>query len=719
MATTFKNVKNRASTTLNDSGGINASETSVIVTAASVFPSVEFWATIEDEIVLVTNISSNTLTITRAQQSTSGAIHADGVKIQLHVTAQDITDIQNAINDRLETAGGTMTGDTFIANGSGMIIGHTAQVAVSNTPEFQLLGTGGADAAMLLARFRNNSSGPTIRFLKGRNDTIGSLAIVQDNDDIGTFKFFADDGVDFATEAAQFGVEVDDASPAAGDIGTAFVWQQMAGGAAALAETMRLSAAGLLTVATITTTGAITGNVTGNVSGSSGSTTGNAATATALETARTIGGVSFDGTGNIAVTLSATTTALATARDINGVSFDGTGNITVTAAAGTLTGTTLNSSVVTTSATTVAALNAGSITSGFGNIDVGASSIAAGSFDASDGNITNVGDIALDSITADGTEITLASNTFIANSSAMVIGHDSSIATSNTATFQLLGTGGSDSTALLARFSGNDKGPTMRFLKSRSTIGSHAIIQDDDIIGRFKWYGDDGEDFATEIASLDVEVDDANPAVGDIGAAFVFLQMQGAGAAQAETMRLDALGNLTLSIGSSIFLTEKADADADVAGKGQIWVDTATANVLYFTDDAGTDFAISRAEKALQMVIVDFGASTSTGDGKFYFHIDSRLAGFNLVDVHAEVITAGTTNTTDIQLRNVTQSADILSTKLTIDTGETGSDTAATAAVINASEDDMTENDVIAVDIDAVSSTAARGLIITLGFKLP
>ena len=45
--------------------------------------------------------------------------------------------------------------------------------------------------------------------------------------------------------------------------------------------------------------GALTGNVTGNASGSSGSCTGNAATATALETARTIGGVSFDGTANI------------------------------------------------------------------------------------------------------------------------------------------------------------------------------------------------------------------------------------------------------------------------------------------------------------------------------------------------------------------------------------------------------------------------------------
>ena len=66
-------------------------------------------------------------------------------------------------------------------------------------------------------------------------------------------------------------------------------------------------------------------------------TSGNAATSTALETSRTIGGTSFDGTTNIAVALSATATALATARTIaltgdvtaSGVSFDGTGNISL------------------------------------------------------------------------------------------------------------------------------------------------------------------------------------------------------------------------------------------------------------------------------------------------------------------------------------------------------------------------------------------------------
>ena len=54
---------------------------------------------------------------------------------------------------------------------------------------------------------------------------------------------------------------------------------------------------GVLTTTSVT--GNLTGNVTGNTSGSAGSATGNAATATALASARTIGGVSFDGTGNI------------------------------------------------------------------------------------------------------------------------------------------------------------------------------------------------------------------------------------------------------------------------------------------------------------------------------------------------------------------------------------------------------------------------------------
>ena len=155
----------------------------------------------------------------------------------------------------------------------------------------------------------------------------------------------------------------------------------------------------LAVTSAITATGGVVGNVTGNV-------TGNASTATALATARTINGVSFDGTANITVTAdagtltgstlasgvtassltsvgtlanltvtnpitgsvtgnAATATALQTARTINGTSFDGTANITVTADAGTLTGTTLNSSVVSSSLTSVGTLTSGTIGSGF------------------------------------------------------------------------------------------------------------------------------------------------------------------------------------------------------------------------------------------------------------------------------------------------------------------------------------------------------------------
>jgi len=63
---------------------------------------------------------------------------------------------------------------------------------------------------------------------------------------------------------------------------------------------------------------------------------------------------------------------------------------------------------------TTGALNSGSITSGFGSIDIGSSalsttgSVTLGATSFGDNNITNVGDIALDSISADGTDINVA-----------------------------------------------------------------------------------------------------------------------------------------------------------------------------------------------------------------------------------------------------------------------------------------------------------------------
>lgn len=123
--------------------------------------------------------------------------------------------------------------------------------------------------------------------------------------------------------------------------------------------------------------------------------------------------------------------------------------------------------------------------------------------------------------------------------------------------------------------------------------------------------------------------------------------------------------------------------------------------------------------KSVQITCFDYATDTATGDGKGYIVIPAALNGMNLVSVHAKVITAGTTNTTDIQIANVTDSVDMLSTKLTIDSGETGSDTAAAAAVIDTTKDDVATNDLLRIDVDAVSTTKAKGLIVTLGFQLP
>jgi len=205
---------------------------------------------------------------------------------------------------------------------------------------------------------------------------------------------------------------------------------------------------GVLTTTSVT--GNLTGNVTGNTSGSSGSTTGNAATATALASARNIGGVSFDGTGNIDLPgvnaagnqntsgNAATATALATARAINGVNFDGTGAITVTAAAGTLSGGTLASGVTASSLTSVGTLGSLTVTGdatfdtstlkvdssnnrvGIGKTDPATALDVVGTIDSTVNPPPIVETFASQSISASGTTVTFTSSRFASAPNVMV-----------------------------------------------------------------------------------------------------------------------------------------------------------------------------------------------------------------------------------------------------------------------------------------------------------
>lgn len=129
--------------------------------------------------------------------------------------------------------------------------------------------------------------------------------------------------------------------------------------------------------------------------------------------------------------------------------------------------------------------------------------------------------------------------------------------------------------------------------------------------------------------------------------------------------------------------------------------------------------AYMRKPTVVGIQVVESGTDTATGDGKAFFRVPAELNGMNLTGVAASVYTAGTTGTTDIQIRNKTDSQDMLSTKITIDSGETDTSTAATPAVIDTSYDDVVTGDIIAIDVDAVSTTEAQGLYVELRFELP
>lgn len=107
-----------------------------------------------------------------------------------------------------------------------------------------------------------------------------------------------------------------------------------------------------------------------------------------------------------------------------------------------------------------------------------------------------------------------------------------------------------------------------------------------------------------------------------------------------------------------------------------------------------------------------------TGDGKAYLPIPLGFAGLSLVYCHGEVETAGVGGgPMTIQIHNVTQAVDMLSTLLSIDTAETGSDTAAAPYVIKANGDEVVAAyDILRIDFDAVHAAEAEGCVVTLGF---
>lgn len=113
------------------------------------------------------------------------------------------------------------------------------------------------------------------------------------------------------------------------------------------------------------------------------------------------------------------------------------------------------------------------------------------------------------------------------------------------------------------------------------------------------------------------------------------------------------------------------------------------------------------------------GSAITTGDGKAFYRVPSTLNGKILVACAAVLDTAGTGGGFLCQLRRKRAGSDVdmLSTRISLDSGENDSKDATAAPAINASNDDVATGDRIYIDLDGVP-TGGKGLAVEMQFRL-
>ena len=138
-------------------------------------------------------------------------------------------------------------------------------------------------------------------------------------------------------------------------------------------------------------------------------------------------------------------------------------------------------------------------------------------------------------------------------------------------------------------------------------LNSDLSIADGDMIGGIGFATRDGNipSVTTEAAAAIVAYAAEDHGTGDKGGDLAFLTSaidDDDDTASNERMRIDSEGNVgigtnapnqKLTVEGTISLKEQADANADTAAYGQLWVNTATPNELYFTTDAGNDIQLT------------------------------------------------------------------------------------------------------------------------------
>jgi len=139
-------------------------------------------------------------------------------------------------------------------------------------------------------------------------------------------------------------------------------------------------------------------------------------------------------------------------------------------------------------------------------------------------------------------------------------------------------------------------------------------------------------------------------------------------------------------------------------------------NMDYIYNASGTTVG----KRVIEIPVYGAADAVTTGDGKGYLIIPVEYNGYNLTNAQAGVISAATAGLLTTQIARIRSgvTADMLTTRITIDANENTSYTAAAAAVIGTANDDVATGDILRVDND-VAGTTCYGQVVILTFQLP